>query len=288
MNVLRDFISLIQGQTIKAGCKVAIHWTKKMSREPGMAYVCLGRSECLEDLYIVGDLDLEEVRCSSVALEESQKLFKTFQDKEEQQAQQLDSNWIFSYLNVRSLKKHLDDVLRHPLIMSSDLVAFGETWLLPDDNIDIDGFYSHLANFGHGKGVAVLSKEKANNVPFSLASQSHSVVKTNIHGFDVIALYLSQNCDQQAVCNILDDIMDDEYPTVVFGDVNIDFNVNSVFKTFMIEKNFQQLLTKPTSDGGSRIDHLYVSKKLHSMKISFQQNSVYFSDHDIISLFIEK
>ena len=253
-----------------------------------MAYVCLGRSERLEDLYIVGDLDLEDIRCSPVALEESKKLYKIFQDKEEQQVQQLDSCWVFSYLNVRSLKKHVDEVLRHPLLMSSDLVAFGETWLLPDDLIEIDGFCSHFANFGHGKGVAVFSKEMSNNLPYALASQSHSIVKINIHGFDVIALYLSKNCDQQDVCNILNDIMDEEYPTVVFGDVNIDLNVKSVFKSFMMEKNFQQLVTKPTSDGGAKIDHLYVSKELHSMKISFQQNSVHFSDHDIISLFIEK
>ena len=259
-----------------------------MSREPGMGYVCLGRSESLEDVYIVGDLDLEEIRCSSVALEESKKLLKSFQEKEEQEAHQLHSHWVFSYVNVRSLKKNLDEVLRNPLIISSDLVALGETWLLPNDDIEIDGFNSHFASFGHGKGVAVLSKENTSNIPFSVASQTHSIMKTSIHGFDVIALYLSKDCDQQVVCNILEDIIDEENPTLVFGDVNIEFDAKSPFKGFMMKKNFQQLLTKPTFDGGSRIDHLYVSKKLHSMKISCQQNSVHFTDHDIISLFIKK
>ena len=257
-----------------------------MSTEPGMAYVCLGRSECLEDLFIVGDIDLEEIRCSSMALEESKRLLEAFHEKEEEQRQLLNSHWVFSYLNVRSLKKHYEEVVKNP-ILSSDLIAFGETWLLPDDEIEIDGFSSHLASFGHGKGIAVFSKEKA-KIPFSFASLTYSIVKAHIHGFDVIALYLSKDCNQQVICDVLDDIIDEKHSTVVFGDVNIDFSIKSVLKEFMVKKNFFQMLTKPTSDGGSKIDHLYVSEKLHDMKITFKQSSVHFTDHDIISLFIEK
>ena len=42
----------MQGQTIKAGSKVVIHWHKNMTN--GMAYVMLGRCEKLEDIYIAG------------------------------------------------------------------------------------------------------------------------------------------------------------------------------------------------------------------------------------------
>ena len=45
----------MQGQTVKAGTKVIIHWVKAMKR--GMAYVMLGRSQRLEDIYIAGKLD---------------------------------------------------------------------------------------------------------------------------------------------------------------------------------------------------------------------------------------
>ena len=42
----------MQGQTIKAGSKVVIHWHKNMTN--GMAYVMLGRCEKLEDIFISG------------------------------------------------------------------------------------------------------------------------------------------------------------------------------------------------------------------------------------------
>ena len=43
----------MQGQTIKAGSKVIIHWHQNMTK--GMAYVMLGRCERLEDIYIAGN-----------------------------------------------------------------------------------------------------------------------------------------------------------------------------------------------------------------------------------------
>ena len=43
----------MQGQTVKAGSKVIIHWHKNMTT--GMAYVMLGRCERLEDIYIAGN-----------------------------------------------------------------------------------------------------------------------------------------------------------------------------------------------------------------------------------------
>ena len=42
----------MQGQTIKAGSKVIIHWHKNMTN--GMAYVMLGRCEKLDDIFISG------------------------------------------------------------------------------------------------------------------------------------------------------------------------------------------------------------------------------------------
>ena len=50
-----------QGQTVKAGQKVIIHWSKDLAK--AMAYVMLGRCELLEDLYIAGEFDVKRIIC---------------------------------------------------------------------------------------------------------------------------------------------------------------------------------------------------------------------------------
>ena len=44
----------MQGQTVKSGSKVVIHWSSRCP--PGLAYVMLGRSENIEDIFITGIL----------------------------------------------------------------------------------------------------------------------------------------------------------------------------------------------------------------------------------------
>ena len=44
----------------------------------GMAYVMLGRSERLEDLFIAGELDVAQIKCDPNALKESKRLEAIF------------------------------------------------------------------------------------------------------------------------------------------------------------------------------------------------------------------
>ena len=56
----------------------------------------------------------------------------------------------------------------------------------------------------------------------------------------------------------------------------------------MLQNDFSEMLENPTHDSGSHIDHLYVSSELKKLKIFSEQHSVYYSDHDIITLFVQK
>ena len=52
---------------------MVIHWHKML--QAGMAYVMLGRSECLQDVYIdKKDYDVSKIRCSPLAKNESDRL----------------------------------------------------------------------------------------------------------------------------------------------------------------------------------------------------------------------
>ena len=58
----------MQGQTITKDSKLVIHWAHKVI--DGMAYVMLGRSECLKDLYIAGKFDPSKIQCNNLAKQE--------------------------------------------------------------------------------------------------------------------------------------------------------------------------------------------------------------------------
>ena len=65
--------------------------------------------------------------------------------------------------------------------------------------------------------------------------------------------------------------------TVVFGD----FNLPTLTQ---LTPHYEQLITRPTFDQGSLIDHLYTNFLIDD----HFQHSVIFSDHDAISFSIRK
>ena len=261
----------MQGQTIKAGCTVVIHWTKKMQGEEGMGYVMLGRSERLEDIFIVADQDIGHIKCSTIALKESDQMYETYLNNTSNALSISQAFWKIAYLNVRSLRAHIRDVSADERLMSCDIVSFGETWLQPGEKLEIESFEGHFASSGFGKGTASYTKQTLSKDPIILISSSFSVVVCNMIGINIISVYLSKNVDQKDFCAKLSGLLKSDQPSVVFGDFNIEFSSKSYFKTFMLQNDFSEMLENPTHDSGSHIDHLYVSSELKKLKIFSEQ-----------------
>ena len=55
-------------------------------------------------------------------------------------------------------------------------------------------------------------------------------------------------------------------------------------KQFLEDKDFQQMIRRPTHDKGNCIDHLYLNQELLDLQPKVEQQSAYFSDHDILNL----
>ena len=51
---------------------MVIHWSSRLI--VGMAYVMLGRTELLNDMYIADDFSVEQIKCDASALAESKRL----------------------------------------------------------------------------------------------------------------------------------------------------------------------------------------------------------------------
>ena len=106
--------------------------------------------------------------------------------------------------------------------------------------------------------------------------------------FELIFLYLSDGFNKEDLFNLLERWINDKTPTAVMGDVNWDFYEDCKMKKFMETKRFHQLIEKATCDTGNLLDHIYVNEALMSLKVTSQQSAAYYTDHDIISLFIPK
>ena len=258
----------------------------------GMCYVMLGRSERLQDIFIKcnEEFDMSAIRCNQEALSESKRLEDIFEKNKQEKNKKGKSFWKISYLNIRSLIAHHEDLSNDNAINDSDVCGFGETWLKENETVSIKGFSgeSHFANFGKGKGQASFTKMDLLSKPNIFASESCSAIHLKTNQFDVVFLYLSNNYDKNLVQSLLNSWIQVDIPTIVMGDINENFFENSSFKEFMSTKRFQQMIEKPTHIKGSTLDHIYINQLMSEKDVFVEQNCCYYSDHDIISLYVRK
>ena len=89
---------------------------------------------------IAGELDLSQIRCYQDALEESNRLQEVFDKNVVEINEKRSKNWKISYLNIRSLRAHQEDVRKDNFLIDSDILGFGETHLNKDETVYFDGF----------------------------------------------------------------------------------------------------------------------------------------------------
>lgn len=276
---------------MKAPSKVVAHWSNDFA--DGMAYVASSRSERMKDYYIAGHFDVKQIKCNLDALAETNRLQKIFDDSEKEQRDQRKNVWRISYLNVRSLKSsngHREDVKSDNFIMDTDLFGLGETWLQQDNKVNFVGFSGYFANFGNGKGVAGYSKISLVSQPEVASSETYSAIFFKTEYFHIIFLYLSSTYSKDSLFALLETWIEKDKPTAVIGDVNENLlkMKKSNFTKMMRSHGFDQLIKEPTCLTGSLIDHLYVNDAMKAKGISTAIDAAYYSDHDIISLDINK
>ena len=114
--------------------------------------------------------------------------------------------------------------------------------------------------------------------------------------FDAIFLCWSSGCskdEDEEILNLLDSWIIKDRPSVIMGDVNMNFSeeskITKFFKDFKEKKKeFTQPITKSTCDTGSLLDHIYVNEALKNLGVTTQQCSPYYTDHDVITIYIPK
>ena len=260
-----------------------------------MAYVMLSRTERLEDIQIIeskSKFTTECIKANEDALAESYRIHDDFEALKQERMLFLMKHTTIAYLNVRRLIPHLVDVKTDPILMESDIIALGETWLKPAETVKISGFDEiEVKTEEGGKGLSTYVKCR-NQIQFTsqkFLNKRFSAVLIQTYSMDVLFLYLSKNFDWKDLEKILIRFIRGGKDLAIMGDMNIDFlSENHNLTKFLQEKGFVQMIQQPTYESGSLLDHVYVNESLLSKNPSCTQLPVYYSDHDIVFIHVPK
>ena len=267
-----------------------IHWDN--SFQPGMAYVMLGRTQQLEDIYIIESKDKfspSGIKVDEKALEECERIRTSFEQSKKKQDEIFNNYFSVAFLNVFGLLPHLDDVKNDPYLERFDVISFGETWLNPENSVHLDSRYSCQINVGRGKGLSTFVKDSYVIQLHPYTDENFSIITMESIYLNVVFMYLSKGANCKKLCDILEAFITNDKPIAIVGDVNFDFNEDiHPLKSFLLERKFEQLIKSPTHDYGRTLDHIYVNELLMEKNPLSFQRSTYYSDHDIISLHVCK
>ena len=129
--------------------------------------------------------------------------------------------------------------------MSADVFSLGETHLEKGEEIHFNGYTGVFASHGKGKGVSTFYNIECAPVN-SITSEKYSGIQLRFIKFDAIFLYLSSGCNKEEILNHLESWIVEKRPTVIMGDINIDYDKSN--KLIKALEGSSQLLLRNSID----------------------------------------
>ena len=256
----------------------------------GMVYVMLSRVCSLDQLIILGTLKSSKIRVDPKVLSEVKRMEEVSVNRNPTIWNSSVPGMRVSSINVRSLRKHLEDVKKDFFLMRSDLVCIEETWLEPeeDENVyQIEGYTSHLNSQGRGKGLAIYIKKNKFRHVIDLRSPYMQITKVTSERMDVISVYRSQEEPFLSLKNQVESLIDPDKTTLVVGDFNFCYKTSqNEYSSFMSKSKFNQLVEAATHIEGGLLDHAYFKCVGDEKEATVELCSNYYSDHDTVTVFI--
>ena len=278
----------IQGQTFVSPAKVALDLNSVF--EAGQAYVMLSRVQCIEQLYIVGELKEEKIRAAPSALGELKRLQQISFNRNPTPWHKRDSSAIkIASVNCAGLLPHFRDIRKDMKLQNGDILHLLETSLpvdIDEEDITLNGYKGSFINVGNGKGLASFVKDGITAEPVQdIVKPTLQVAKFDIEGIESISVYRSSSHSVKEVCETLDLLIDVGKPTIITGDLNLctKKNGNNAISALLSKKGFQRMIERPTHIQGGHIDHIYwLDRDIRYNQHSVEFYSPYWSDHDAL------
>lgn len=195
--------------------------------KPGMCYVMLSRVQSLQQLNIVKDLNTEKITVDKAVLKEAERMWKVCVNRNP--GSWMDTGKVQGLrvccLNVRSLRRHIEDVRQDPVLQQADILFVQETWLTGEeekqDVYQLAGYRGLFASEGAGKGIGLYVREGTparSKHTFSLPNMQ--IIKVCLPGLDIISVYRSNDEPFHSVVHHLKNFIEEDVDTLVVGDLN--------------------------------------------------------------------
>ena len=265
-----------QGQTISKPTALVGHMERM--NQAAQAYVMLGRIQSMSQLYL-SSFDARKIRVNEDALVEARRLHSVALNT-------TTSLWDettflkISHLNIRSLRKHIDDLRSDPIILGSNVICLSETWMPNETDVHqiaLPGYNVLLNGSGRGKGIAIY--HNLDDVEYQhVCNHPVQMSKLSTVKYDIFLIYRPPTSSLMELLLLIQEHLSVSRETVLCGDFNWDLLKNSgncVYE-FLINSGFKQLITSATHILGGLLDHVYANIKVVDTMI----HPAYYSDHD--------
>ena len=268
----------IQGLTIKKPNFLVIDL--RTVREPAQAYVILSRIQALSQLFILKSLCVNKMISSEKAMQELERLNTVAMNQTHNKTRSVIS------CNIRSYRKHSEDLLTASTLEYADVICLQETWLDPEEEVrEVKAMKQHNNSVGRGKGVMTLFKSNYCVVK-DITKEKYQMTKLASETKEIINIYKSSDAKDEEFRDDLIELINFNKETLVMGDFNICYineRSNLIVKA-LEDVRFVQHVKFPTHIEGRLIDHFYSFSPGTNRDYDVKQQAQYFTDHDLIDI----
>ena len=186
----------------------------------------LGRCESIDDVTIIGKLDFNQIRCSEKAFEESQRLDARASKYNEIEKNRFQNHYLtVCYVNIQSLKAHVQDLFRERHVNQCDAIGLGETWLKSGEEINV---FQGRRNFniiqGEGKGLSCVFKDLQPSYVIAYGSDAtYAFFMFKLKTYHFIFAYISPKTKFKNYADDLHELIkiSKNEPCIFMGDGNV-------------------------------------------------------------------
>ena len=196
------------------------------------------------------------------------------------------------------MQARTDDIKADEILKFADIISINETHLSESDTLtpNMMNLTDDLQVFRKDRNI--FGGEVALLIHGSLIPE-HIIIKTD---YEIVAVKISLPSEMimisayrppsTPICLFTQEMSEiirlfEDMPLCVMGDFNEDILLTQQKHccTMFWSKGFRQIVTKPTRDSGTLIDHIYTNTKL---SVKTDVNYCYYTDHDYVLCTISK
>lgn len=261
-------------------------------------YVAVSRLTKLSGLFI-RNLQEDKISVSQYVVQELKRLRSTAICLEQAFLDPVPGKFTATFLNARSMHRHLEDIKADPNVNGADVACFCESRISSTDSTNstvIPGFTQYQQPYCQSNttqrspyGLAIYSKQSFTGKPINESMDKIELVVFKTSALDnviFVAVYKSPGSSVKNLCTKLTDIHHRylcNKTAVIFGDFNVNWsNANSektaLENTMSKQLNYKQIISASTTDYNSTIDLIFTNLPQYDSGTC----ETYYSDHKLI------